>query len=192
MKIIKTIFAIFVFIFGMIFLYIRLFFNAIYSAITNKKSEIEEIHDIINKNLNKPSPYSCMLNIIDKYADKYNCLPFSKLSEELKQNLSKTIKPIEENSFYYNRDKSVNFTAIEQSVVQFLLQYIDAKLTSGQFHIYRGVLNDDGKVLLKIYKQLLTELIRLEIRDEDTKEIINADWVDRNYKSLCEDIKTVG
>ena len=176
----------------MIFLYIRLFFNAIYSAITNKKSEIEEIHDIINENLNKPTPYSCMLNIIDGYIGKYNCLSFSKLSEELKQNLSKTIKTIEENSFYYNKDKSINLVAIEQSVVQFLLQYIDARLMSGQFHIYRGLLNDEGKTLLKVYKQLLTELIRLEVRDEDTKEIINTDWVDRNYKSLCEDIKTVG
>lgn len=144
------------------------------------------------KESTKPSPYSCMLNVIDEYADKYNCLPFSELSEKLKQNLSKTIKPIEENSLYYNRDKSMNLVAIEQSVVQFLLQYIDAKLTSGQFHIYRGVLNDEGKSLLKIYKRLLTELIRLEVRDEDTKEIINTDWVDKNYKSLCEDIKTVG
>lgn len=177
-------------ILGLSCVFIVLYDENIVSILDTEKEIIKKTQR--QKHLNKLSPYSCMLNIIDEYTDKYNCLPFSKISEELKLNLSKTIKPIDENNAYYNSDKSINITAIEQSVVQFLLQYIDAKLISGQFHFYRGALDDNGRLLLKLYKQLLLELIRLEVRDEDTKEIIDANWVNRNYNSLCEDIRSVG
>lgn len=52
MKIIKNILVVITFILGMLFLGIRLLANFLFSLVFNKKSEVEEINEIIESHLN--------------------------------------------------------------------------------------------------------------------------------------------
>lgn len=137
-------------------------------------------------------PHEYIINELQCYSNKYNnpiIIDFvNKFSDRIKKDADK----FNNNKSYYKDDNSIDVKATEQMTVQFIMQYIDEKLTSGEFHIYRGVLNEQGQDLLRIYKQIIRELIRLEIKDEDTKKIIDEDWINRNINSLLNDIKMVG
>ena len=137
-------------------------------------------------------PNDYLIQIINDYENKFCCFIFRDIAEKFKNIVKNNPDNINSNISYYNEDKSINIKAVEHIAVQFLCKYIDSKLTSGELHIYRGVLNTEGKELLCIYKKIIKELIRLEIKDEDTQKPIDEAWINRNINSLLEYIKAAG
>lgn len=59
-------------------------------------------------------------------------------------------------------------------------------LESGQFHVYRGVLNIEGDELLKIYNLMYDKLLKMNI------SYITAEYVEECNKYIREEIKKIG
>lgn len=136
---------------------------------------------------------TCFYGILADYKEKYNNYVFGNIV------VPTVLEHFEKNKDFYIQDehfitneKEINKTELEKWVVQLLLKTIDIKLTSGDYHIYFGVLDDRGQELLKLYKLVIKEFIRLGILDENTQKPIDNEWCERNIKSLIDDIKTIG
>lgn len=157
-------------------------------------SELEKIIKEIKsrKEEYKQKPHELIIDKIKQYKNVYHSIIFNKISDEVIESVKKYKSYYDEKDVYFNDDKSVNILIVEQMTVQLLMNYLDIKLTSGNFHIYRGVLNEEGKILLQIYKEIIKELIRLEVRDEDTKNLVDESWINRNINGLCKDIRNIG
>lgn len=101
------------------------------------------------------------------------------------------------NDIFYNAQAEVN---IETCFLLYLKEYkekldnciFNAKLETGQFHIYRGGLDNTGKELLKIYDFFMNEMLNLNMFDEDTKKPIDKKWIEQNRKILLQNVRGVG
>ncbi len=145
------------------------------------------------KNMANSDIKGCFNNVLTNYKEKFDNYVFDNIIvptvlEHFEKNKDFYIK----NEHFITNEKEVNTTELEKHIVQLLLKTIDIKLTSGDYHIYFGVLDDRGQELLKLYKLVIKEFIRLGILDENTQKPIDNEWCERNIKSLIDDIKTIG
>jgi len=189
----KRIFVTMIVVLGVLFLQIRLFCNFIYCCIFNKKSEIEEINDIFYNAQAEVNIETCFLLYLKEYKEKLdNCIFNEYLLNDLMLSYEKHKDDIENNPNFWNSDNKVNKVAVKQMLVSVIANGAAAKLETGQFHIYRGVLDNTGKELLKIYDFFMNEMLNLNMFDEDTKKPIDKKWIEQNRKILLQNVRGVG
>jgi hypothetical protein len=99
-----------------------------------------------------------------------------------------TVRSIIERMLHEHPDKFAEITSGDIHPRQWVLTTI-ANVTgdlveSGEYHVYRGVLMDHGKELLKLFDAVVDELIKMKVIDShDGKE---------QKAAIRENIKTVG
>jgi|SRR6056297_1288030 len=83
-------------------------------------------------------------------------------------------------SVKYIRDRNLS----PETFVAFLLnELIGRVLTTGTFHIYRGILNEPGKWLHEYYEELIDELVASGFYDEDDGYYWKG-WLDEELEKV--------
>jgi len=117
-------------------------------------------------------------NVLDEAGVKLNNPDFNIVELKIKQVLNEDPKGIEKLFSHGTSPYQWAYSAIA-NVTGDLLE-------SGQFHLYRAVLNPmgPGKNLLKLYDSAVDELVKMSVVDSDTANI--------EKKALRKNIRSVG
>ncbi len=106
-------------------------------------------------------------SVLDAAADKYDCINYPTF-ETIKGHIIDSIKPCEK-----ELAEQIKQGRSPVEVIYMLIVNISGDLAqSGQFHVYRGVLNPvRGADLVKIHDSAIAELVKIGfINDDQAKE----------------------
>lgn len=132
----------------------------------------------ILKKLFAPKEVRAVLGVLDEADCRFDCPAFQ------------LVRNIIENAVLTNTNKVAKQIreglSPRQSVYSMIANIAGDHIESGQYHIYRGVLNPMGmgKDLLRIFDEAVDEMVKIGVVDEE--------YAEEQKKGIRENIKTVG
>ena len=99
---------------------------------------------------------------------------------------------LNKNEKYIETDGTTNINSVRLAASFVILEMVENLLISGEYHIHRGVLTDDGNSLLQIWDLMMQKYLKLNPTIDASDALNNEDWAQKQRVILLENIKNVG
>ena len=167
-------------------------FLAVAFAYGRAKKE-EKIFSVKSSSVKYKSPSDFYIREVDKCIEFFDNKIFTqRVGKEIKNSFKKFQDEFNKNEKYIEIDGTTNINSVRLAASFVILEMVENLLISGEYHIHRGVLTDDGNSLLQIWDLMMQKYLKLNPTIDASDALNNEDWAQKQRVILLENIKNVG
>ena len=169
------------------------FISMLFSYNDNVLSKTKEKFFTVNTSSKKcKSPSDFYIREIDKYIEFFDNELFSKeIGSKIKASFKKKKTDFDKNPIYKKEDGTTNVNNVRLAASSIVIQMIESMILSGDYHLYRGVLSEEGKSLVTLWELMMQKYLNLNPVSQDNVAL-DDNWLKEQRINLQNEIKDIG